>query len=225
MESENRGAGEGPVSENQESVKEAIRDSDDGREHSRQIDIRSALLQAEELPSLDTAEADPLRAFVRRVLPRLRVVLDSRGDSGEEGEELLQQAILTLSADRRDLDSQETWSAGTLHLKSMLYWRKRQRGVCDAVDRALVEISTMTEAPLPLRSAARKSLERWIQDLPQRCGNRLRLRYGLETDTGAISTSLLRRKSKIRKATRRCLQALALLILRETLNAGVASEM
>jgi RNA polymerase sigma factor (sigma-70 family) len=194
------------------------------REHSQQIDIRSVVLQKEDLPLFEATEVDPLRVFMRRVYPRLRAVLSTYGDSGEELEEVLRQAILTLSTQRRELDSQDTWTAGALHLKSMLYWRKRQRGVGEAVDRTLAEMVSDPSAPRDLKRATRACLERWVQDLPPRCRNRLRMRYGLAVDTDQIAQKLGRSRRSVRKITSRCIQTLALAILDECLAEGAAGD-
>ncbi len=194
------------------------------REQSQQFDVRSAVLRKEELPPFAENVTDPLQVFVRRVLPRLHVVLATYGDVGEEPEEALQQAILTLSTQRRELDGQDNWTGGALHLKSMLYWRKRQRGICDAVDRTLIEILSERAIPRSVKGGLKENLERWIDDLPPRCRTRLKVRYGLAVDSHQISLKVDSRRLSVRKITGRCLQALSVTILREGLTDGIGPE-
>lgn len=135
-------------------------------------------------------------------------VFASTSTEPDAGRSVLQEALLAVTARRREIESPGEGLAGMDRLRRMRYWHERQQGVCEAVDQLLFR-SFQEDPATPL--------ERLLDQLPPRCRSLLRLRYGLDVATDPIAVKLSDRKAGIRKTTGRCLTTLARLLIEQGL--------
>jgi len=159
--------------------------------------------------------------------PRLYAALATRDTVGGSPEGVLQEARLAVTSGRREIEKPHSRPAGTSRLRSLRYWRDRERRVCETVDRTLLELlydapgfdsaddsSKDDEAGIERhRLKLRHELDLLIERLPPRCRDLLRLHYGLDVVTDQIALRVGDRSAGVRKATGRCLAALAQVLI------------
>lgn len=141
-----------------------------------------------------------VRHRVERLLVRYRI-------PSQDGEDLVQQAVVALLYRQNEIRDPEAWFLGTLRNKCRLYWRDRHRFgepiPCEGLG------GWSARPPEQERRELRRDLERAIADLPPRCKNVLRLKYGFGFAADEMAEALGYRPSSIQKVTARCLSALA----------------
>lgn len=161
--------------------------------------------QFESGPSEDAAIVE----FLDRLRPRIQYILHRYRIPSVEAEDLVQQALLAMLYKTDHIRNPEAWLLGTVKNKCRLYWRSEGRRLCDAVDLALLEWLSEAEPPSQERADLRQDLAGLIRQLPDRCRNVLRLRFGLGYESDEVASALGYRPSSVRKVTNRCLAALA----------------
>ncbi len=144
-----------------------------------------------------------LRPQIRRLFARYRVPV-------EEGEDILQQALLALVVKGEGVLNREAWLLGTVRKRSLLYWRRRRRALHDSVDPWLLEVLAAPTPPSQELDDLRRDLERLIGTLPLRCQRFLRLRYGEGLALRDICSRLGYRYASMGKLSERCMSQLLL---------------
>lgn len=148
--------------------------------------------------------AENLDEVFHQLAQALGQILTVGSTEPEAGRSIFQEALLAITARRREIEKPGEGLIGMDRLRRLKYWHERQQGVCEAVDQLLFQ---------HLAQEPRSPLGRMIDQLPPRCRSLLRLRYGLDVATGPIAMKLSDRKAGIRKTTSRCLTAFARILL------------
>jgi RNA polymerase sigma factor (sigma-70 family) len=158
-------------------------------------------------PELGTPEVD-----LKDLLGRLRSEADRirlrYGVQREDAEDLLQQTLLAFVQKRSGIDCPEAWLLGAFRRECLMFLRRRQRRLYDAVDTTLLEACAPAHAPTQEQSQLLRDVESAIDRTPSRCRSLLRLRYRLGFATDEIAEKLGYRATSVRKIASRCLAAL-----------------
>jgi RNA polymerase sigma-70 factor (ECF subfamily) len=147
--------------------------------------------------------------FLQRVRPRLKALFARYRVPPQDTEDILQQALLALLYQRRNIRDPEAWLLGTLRNKCLLYWREHRRQLYEAVDAALLEYMAEPIAPAQEEVDLRRDLAEAIERLPVRCRSLLSLRYRHGYEPPELSARLGYSRTSISKVTTRCLAALS----------------
>jgi RNA polymerase sigma-70 factor (ECF subfamily) len=142
----------------------------------------------------------------------------------EDGEDLLQQALLALLYKQHSIQSPEAWLLGTLRNTCLRYWRSRRLAPVEAVAHDRLEWLSGAAPPSQEIGDLRRDLEAVLGRLPTRCRDVLKLRYALGFRTREVAEVTGYRASNVRKITSRCLQALER-ELGEAKRQGLASDL
>ena len=159
--------------------------------------------------------------FLKKIEPKLKRVLILYRIPGEDAEDVLQQALLTLLYQWERIRDPEVWLLGTLRRHCLMYWRTRRRSFCSSVDSTLLEWLSEPLAPPQERADLLSDLENLIGRLPTRCRSLLQLRFHLGYEPKEAAARLGYQPSSIGKVTNRCIEALG----RELVEAGLFEEM
>jgi RNA polymerase sigma-70 factor (ECF subfamily) len=127
----------------------------------------------------------------------------------EDAEDLLQQVFLAFVQKRQQIDSPEAWLLGAFRRECLMYLRRRQRRLYDAIDTTLLEACCQPAPPDQEHRQLLRDVETAIEKTPSRCRSILRLRYRLGFATEEIAEELGYRTTSVRKIASRCLAALA----------------
>lgn len=149
-----------------------------------------------------------LEQFLDQIQPRLKVLFARHRIPPQDTEDILQQTLLALVYQWTNVRDPEAWLFGTLRNKCRLYWRDRRRKLYEAVDTAVLEWIAEPQPPHQEREELWYDFETLIDQLPERCRNLLRLRYGLGYEPPEIADQLGYSRASISKVTTRCLAAL-----------------
>jgi RNA polymerase sigma-70 factor (ECF subfamily) len=161
------------------------------------------------MSALDSARLETsLEQFLDRVQPRLKVLFARHRIPPQDTEDILQQTLLALVYQWKNIRDPEAWLFGTLRNKCRLYWRDRRRKLYEAVDAAVLEWLAEPQAPTQERQDLWNDFETLLNQLPERCRQVLRLRYGLGYEPPEVADRLGYSRSSISKVTNRCLAAL-----------------
>ena len=125
----------------------------------------------------------------------------------EDGEDLLQETLLTYVLKRERIYSLEGWLAVTLRRQCIMYWRRRQRSLVSCVDEAILELLAPARAPPQETELLRRDLDLILAKLSPRCRWIIRMRYHEEQPPLDVASSLGYRPSSIYKILQRCLSA------------------
>ena len=155
-------------------------------------------------PQLDRS----VEEMVRRLEPKAKAVLARHRVPVEDGEDLLQQTLLTFLYKRDTIRSPEAWVLGALRKKCLVYWRNRRRCVYEGVDNAILESLADTEMPAQERFELSTDLAAVLATLPSRCRSLLRLRYRQGYNPAEVARELGYKASSIYKLLERCLASL-----------------
>jgi RNA polymerase sigma-70 factor (ECF subfamily) len=126
----------------------------------------------------------------------------------EDAEDLLQQTLLAFVQKRPGIDCPEAWLVGAFRRECLMFLRRRQRRLYDAVDTTLLEACIPSDAPSQEQTQLLRDVESAIEKTPRRCRSILRMRYRLGFATGEIAEELGYRATSVRKIASRCLAAL-----------------
>jgi RNA polymerase sigma factor (sigma-70 family) len=155
-----------------------------------------------------STETQGLPEVLIRVRPALERVLGSYDIPPEDAEDVLQDTYLTLLYKWEKVQCPEAWLIGTLRKKCIMYWRRKRKRICDAVDEALLDLITEPTRPLQENEDLCRDFERVLCRLPTRCRELLRLRYVLGLGPQEVAERMGYQPSSIRKITSRCLTVL-----------------
>lgn len=155
-------------------------------------------------PQVETS----LDEFLKRVRPRLKALFARYRIPPQDTEDILQQALLALVYQRRNIRDPEAWLIGTLRNKCLLYWRERRRKLYDAVDTAVLECIAEPMPPAQEGTDLVRDLTNVLERLPERCRSLLALRYRQGYEPPELAERLGYSPSSISKITTRCLAAL-----------------
>jgi len=159
--------------------------------------------------SLRGAPSDDLGDLLEEIEPEFRALVRRFRIPEADADDLVQEALLTFLVKRASVVSPRPWLIAVLRNRCLLYWRRRRRGLIQAVDAALLEELGPGVAPAQQRSDLRHDLGSALAELTPRCRRILRLRYGLDYTGPEIASKLESRVDTIRQATLRCLSALS----------------
>jgi RNA polymerase sigma factor (sigma-70 family) len=161
------------------------------------------------MSALDNAPLESsLDEFLDRVQPRLKILFARHRIPAQDTEDILQQTLLALVYQWDNVRDPEAWLFGTVRNKCRLYWRDRRRKLYEAVDAAVLEWMAEPQAPEQEREDLWHDFETLVGQLPERCRNVLRMRYGLGYEPPEIADQLGYSRTSISKVTTRCLAAL-----------------
>lgn len=150
---------------------------------------------------------DELELLLSSFKPRARAITSSFRIPAQDGEDLLQDALLTLVNKRHEIYSPEAWLAATLRKRCLMYWRSRRRSLLRQVDAAVLELIA-AETPAPQEAVdLRHDLDNALRQLPARCRSLLIARYQKGLTPSEAARSLGYRFSGIYKLLERCLTA------------------
>ncbi|MEM6454566.1 MAG: hypothetical protein AAF772_05695 [Acidobacteriota bacterium] len=166
--------------------------------------------------SLLGAPHAPLRRLLDALRPQLAMLIGGAYDDGEDGP--LHEALQSLH-DQDDERGQASARTGTLHLRTLLFWRRRQRRVVETIDRTILAQLSPGGLDLDGRRALRQILAVLIDQTRPRCRNLLRLRYGLEARTDELVARLAARRASLPRTLRPCMTDFARLLLARCLDA------
>ena len=127
----------------------------------------------------------------------------------EDAEDLLQQTLLAFLQKQQQIECPPAWLIGAFRRECLMYLRKRQRRLYDAIDTTLLEVCCDPEPPQQERNQLLRDVESAIDKTPSRCRSILRLRYRLGFATDEIAQELGYQATSVRKIASRCLAALA----------------
>lgn len=160
------------------------------------------------MSALDQQVEPSLESFLRGVQPRLKVLFARYRIPPQDTEDILQQALLALIYQRREIREPEAWLLGTLRNKCLLYWRAQRRKLYESVDAALLEAMAKPQPPDQEGTDLRRDLANAIERLPERCRSLLALRYRQGYEPPELAERLGYSPASINKITTRCLAAL-----------------
>ncbi len=149
-----------------------------------------------------------LEELLIAIRPRIRVLFARYRMPVEEGEDILQQALLALVIHGGRVSNREAWLLGTLRKRSLLYWRHQRQELHEAVDPQLLELLAPPIQPPQERDDLRRDLERLIGGLPLRCRRFFHLRYGEGVRFQEIGCLLGYRQVSVGKLSGRCMSQL-----------------
>lgn len=149
-----------------------------------------------------------LEELLEKMQPRLRQVLYRYRIPLQDGEDLIQQTLLTLVYKLDQIERPEPWLVATLKNRCIMYWRKRRSQLYDTVDSTILELVAQPGKMAQDQKALTHDLRRAVERLPERCQKIMQLRYGLGYGPSEVAEKLGYQSSSIRKITNRCLAAL-----------------
>lgn len=117
-------------------------------------------------------------AEIDRILSRYRV-------PPEDGQEILDDVMLTMLVKRERIRDPERWLRRTLRNRCVHYWRQRRRHLYRVVDSGILALLNSEATPEAEREELRQELGRAADGLPGRCRAVVRQRYGLGSDAAA----------------------------------------
>ncbi len=146
-------------------------------------------------------------SLLARARPRLRALLTQFQVAPQDGEDVLQEALLALWRKRFQIENHEAWLLRALRLECLRYRRRAGRQMQTAVEERVLEALAsppFSEADYGLR----QDLRALVQRLPARHRALIQLRYGLGLTPEETARQLGYRPSSLKKTTTRCLHAL-----------------
>jgi RNA polymerase sigma factor (sigma-70 family) len=145
--------------------------------------------------------------LLMRVRPRAQRILRRYRIPAEAADDLVQEAMLRTLAEWDRVKDPEAWILVTLRNRCVVYWRKQRNELYNAVDQSILELLAEPAAPSD-REELKFDLQNILEELPPRCRELLKLRYGLGYDTAEVAEAMGYHASSVRKVARRCMAAL-----------------
>lgn len=157
---------------------------------------------------------DDLADALERARPKVERIFVSARIPPEDAEDLLHDAFTQLLSHGDTISDPEAWLVATVKCCSLGYWRARRRRVVEQLDQALIESLVESLATPEERVSLACDLERQLRELPGRCRRLLQMRYRLGLEPCELAEELGYRADSVRKVTRRCLDSLAVRLVR-----------
>jgi RNA polymerase sigma-70 factor (ECF subfamily) len=151
---------------------------------------------------------EPLDDLLSRLRPRFRQVLARFRIPAQDAEDILQEALVAAVHKWEEIQDPEAWLMVTLRNRCLIYWRRRRDSVFSNVDQTLLELLVKPQEPPQEKAELHWDLETLLTEVPERCRQLLRLRYGLGLSSAEAAARMGLRADSARKATQRCLAAL-----------------
>jgi RNA polymerase sigma-70 factor, ECF subfamily len=140
--------------------------------------------------------------------PRLQTLLRRYGVAVEEGEDVLQEALLALWRKRAQVKDYEAWLLSAVRMECLRYRRRAGRQIVSAVDELALEQLAGYDGFAGTDPNLHGDLGRLIRRLPARHRALIHLRYGLGLTPEETAGRLGYRLSSLKKTTTRCLRTL-----------------
>ena len=155
---------------------------------------------------------EELESVVETVLlelqPRMENILRHYQIPPQDAEDLVQEIFVSFVRRYRTVQNPEAWLTSALKYQCCLYWRKRRKQLCQAVDVSLLELLAEHEAPEAERQDRARDLARLLEKIPPRCRKILQLRYGLGFTPKEVAGELGYQHSSVSNIVRRCVATL-----------------
>ena len=145
--------------------------------------------------------------------PRMEAILWHYQIPPQDSEDLVQEIFVSFVRRYRTVQNPEAWLVSALKYQCLLYWRKRRKQLCQAVDAGLLEILAEHESPEAERDDRVRDLERFLKRIPPRCRKILQLRYGLGFTPKEVAGELGYQHSSVSNIVRRCVATLTAKLL------------
>ena len=126
----------------------------------------------------------------------------------EDGEDLLQEAVLALWRKRVQVKDYEAWLLSALRMECLRYRRRAGRQIYSALEEPALERLANHDGSSETDPGLGQDLRRVIRRLPVRHQALIHLRYGLGLTPEETASRLGYRLSSLKKTTTRCLQVL-----------------
>ncbi len=152
---------------------------------------------------------------VERARSRLLALLRQYQVALEDGEDLLQEALLALWRKRAQVKDYEAWLLAALRMECLRYRRREGRQIYSAIEEAALERLAGYDGFAGTDPGLHRDLRKLVRRLPTRHQALIHLRYGLGLTPEEAASRLGYRPSSLKKITTRCLQT-----LRRQLNRG-----
>jgi RNA polymerase sigma factor (sigma-70 family) len=162
-----------------------------------------------------TEKEELLAQILAEARPRLQALLKLYQVRLEDGEDLVQEAVLALWRKRAEVEDYEAWLVSALRVECLRHRRRAGRQLYSALDDSALERLAGQDGISDVDPSLRPELRRLIRCLPARHQALIHLRYGLGLTPEETASRLGYRVSSLKKTTTRCLQT-----LRSQLNRG-----
>ena len=153
-------------------------------------------------------DEDLFARLFEEVRPRLQALLKMYQVAPEDGEDLLQEALLALWRKRVQVKDYEAWFFSAVRMECLRYRRRAGRQIYSALDGPALERLAGHDGFSETDPSLHQDLRRLIRRLPARHQALIHLRYGLGLTPEETASRLGYRLSSLKKTTTRCLQAL-----------------
>jgi RNA polymerase sigma factor (sigma-70 family) len=153
-------------------------------------------------------DEDLLTQVFEQARPRLQALLKLYRVGPEDGEDLLQEALLALWRKRVHVKDFDAWLVSALRVECLRYRRRAGRQIYSAIDESALERLAGHDASSETEASLRQDLRTLIRRLPVRHRALIHLRYGLGLTPEETASRLGYRLASLKKTTTRCLQAL-----------------
>jgi RNA polymerase sigma factor (sigma-70 family) len=161
--------------------------------------------------------AEGLEQVVESVLlelqPRMEAILRRYQIPAQDAEDLVQEIFVSFVRQYRKVQTPEAWLTNALKYQCLLYWRRRRRQLCEAVDTGLLEFLAARDSPESESDDRIRDLKKFLQKIPPRCRKILRLRYGLGFTPKEVAGELGYQHSSVSNIVRRCVATLTAKLL------------
>ena len=140
--------------------------------------------------------------------PRLEAILWRYQIPPQDAEDLVQEIFVSFVRRYRFVQNPKAWLTNALKYQCLLYWRKRRKQLCEAVDTGLLELLAKDEPSRVDYEDRIRDLEKFLQRIPSRCRKILQLRYGLGFTPKEVAGELGYQHSSVSNIVRRCVATL-----------------
>jgi len=145
--------------------------------------------------------------------PRMGAILRRYQIPAQDAEDLVQEIFVSFVRQYHRVQNPEAWLTNALKYQCLLYWRRRRRQLCEAVDTGLLELLAVRESPADESDDRIRDVEKFMQRIPPRCRKILRLRYGLGFTPKEVAGELGYQHSSVSNIVRRCVATLTAKLL------------
>lgn len=140
--------------------------------------------------------------------PRMEAILRHYRIPPQDADDLVQEIFVSFVRRFRSVQNPKAWLQSALKYQCLLYWRRRRKQLCEAVDASLLEILAEHEVPEVERHDRVRDLEKFLKRIPPRCQKILQLRYGMGFTPKEVAGELGYQHSSVSNIVRRCVATL-----------------
>ncbi|HEV8582945.1 MAG TPA: sigma-70 family RNA polymerase sigma factor [Thermoanaerobaculia bacterium] len=156
----------------------------------------------------DSRDEELFAQLFEQARPRLRALLRLYRVASEDGEDLLQEALIALWRKRAQVRDYEAWLISALRMECLRYRRRGRRQIYSAVDDLALERLAGHDGLAKTDPGLQRDLRKVVRRLPARHQTLLHLRYGLGLTPEETADRLGYQPSSLKKTMTRCLQTL-----------------